>query len=114
MTGPTSSVTSSIARRVKERRAIAAAKLEAIEEEAALAEMERKLNTTEAEEEIRIQKQNREIEDEEKLKRLEAKQKRASFEAEKKRLEAQRALIEAGEEISLASWLQLLPVRTKT
>ena len=46
VTGPTSSVTSSIARRVKARRAIAAAKLQAIEEEAALAEMERKLNLT--------------------------------------------------------------------
>ena len=125
MTGPTSSVTSSIARRVKARRAIAAAKLQAIEEEAALAEMERKLNLTTVEEELKIQKRKREvemrataaaaaaaaaaaiaaaeIEDEEKLKKLEAEQKRASFEAEKKRLEAQRALIEAEEEESMVS-----------
>ena len=97
VTGPTSSVTSSIARRVKARRAIAAAKLQAIEEEADLAEMERKLNLTSVEEELKIQKRKREvemraaaataaaeIEDEEKLKKLEAEQKRASFEAEKK------------------------------
>ena len=62
VTGPTSSVTSSIARRVKARRAIAAAKLQAIEEEAALAEMERKLNLTSVEEELKIQKRKREVE----------------------------------------------------
>ena len=95
VTGPTSSVTSSIARRVKAQRAIAAAKLQAIEEDAALAESERKLNLTTVEEELKIQKRKRaiadaEIKDEEKLKKLEAEQKRASFEAEKKRLEAQK------------------------
>ena len=79
VTRPTSSVTSSIARRVKARRAIAAAKLQAIEEEDALAEMERKLNLTSVEEELKIQKRKREvemhaaeIEEEEKLKKLEA------------------------------------------
>ena len=85
VTGPTSSVTSSIARIVKVRRAISAAKLQPIEEVAALAEMERKLNMTEAEEGIRIKKRKPEIEDKEKLKRLEAEQKQAFFEVVKGR-----------------------------
>ena len=98
VSAPTS-MTSSLARQLKNQRAAAAIKLKMIEEEAALEEMERNLEMTtvldarelrrrrrEAKIEadllaakIKAQKQNEEIEEEERIKELEAEQRKKSL-----------------------------------
>ena len=93
VSAPTS-MTSSLARQLRNQRAAAALKLKMIEEEAALEEMERNMEMTTVYDErelrrrrreakIEAQRQADELEEEERLKKLEAEQRRKSLQAEK-------------------------------
>ena len=131
VSAPTS-MTSSLARQLKNQRAAAAMKLKMIEEEAILEEMERNIEMTtvyderelrrkrreakieadlvaarikaEKEEiEARILAKKEELEDEESLKRLKAERRQESLQTERRKLEAKRVLQEAEEITNLVS-----------
>ena len=113
------SMTSSIVRTVKARRAAAARKLLAIKEESALTEMETRMKQKRLDDEFRLEKQKRQleleekklemeekkrlIEEEEKRKLMEAERCEVSLYAERRRLEAKKELLEAEEEESIVS-----------
>ena len=93
ISAPTS-MTSSLARQLRNQRAAAALKLKMIEEEAALEEMERNIEMTTVfderelrrrrrEAKIEAQRQAEELEEDERMKKLEAEQRRKSLQAEK-------------------------------
>ena len=107
------SMTSSIVRTVKARRAAAARKLLAIKEESALAEMESRMKQNRLDDELEMEKRKRQLEfeieekkrliEEEKRKQMKAEQCEMSLNAEWKRLEAEKELLEAEEEESIVS-----------